>query len=125
MNIDKYIQKARNAIEETYIGKCKIIEYDENKNSETKITTHVENIVCNNQPCRVSFQKIDTATEKDGANEISQIIKLFIDPAIQIKEGSKIVVTQNNITTAYQKTGVPAMYSTHQEIELKLFEGWA
>ena len=125
MNIDKYIQKARNAIEKTYIGKCNIIEYNENKNSETKITTHVENIVCKNQPCRVSFQKIDTATEKDGANEISQIIKLFIDPAIQIKEGSKIVVTQNNITTAYQKTGVPAMYSTHQEIELKLFEGWA
>lgn len=56
---------------------------------------------------------------------VSQSVKLFISPDIVIKAGSKIIVTQHGRTTEYSNSGVPAVYPTHQEIMLTLFEGWA
>lgn len=76
------------------------------------------------KPCRLSFTSAVTAT--DGAvAEVSQKVKLFCSPDFEIREGSKITVTQNGITTAYKRSGVPSMYATHQEILLDLFERWA
>ena len=54
-----------------------------------------------------------------------QSITLFIDRAVTVPEGSKITVTQNGVTGVYEKSGKPAIYSTHQEIPLELFKGWA
>ena len=51
-------------------------------------------------------------------------MKLFISPDVLIKAGSKIIVTQHGRTTEYSNSGVPAVYPTHQEIMLTLFEGW-
>ena len=51
--------------------------------------------------------------------------KLFISPEVEIKPGSKIVVTQNGVTTEFSNSGKPAIYTNHQEIMLKLFEDYA
>lgn len=51
--------------------------------------------------------------------------KLFISPDVAIKAGSKIIVTQHGRTTEYSNSGVPAVYPTHQEIMLTLFNGGA
>lgn len=48
-----------------------------------------------------------------------------IPPDVVIKAGSKIIVTQHGRTTEYSNSGVPAVYPTHQEIMLTLFNGWA
>ena len=53
------------------------------------------------------------------------VIKLFISSDIVIKSGSKLTVTQTGVTTAYTGSGVPAVYPTHQETILELFESWA
>lgn len=63
--------------------------------------------------------------QSDTGAAISQGTKLFTVPEIQIKPGSKIIVTQNGVTTVYSSSGVPAVYPTHQEVILELFEGWA
>lgn len=76
------------------------------------------------QPCRLSFSSSPSATNGDVA-EINQTVKLFFSPEIKVKEGSKITVTQNGVTTAYKQSGTPAHYPTHQEILLELFKGWA
>ena len=54
-----------------------------------------------------------------------QTIKLYIYPDINIKNGSKIIVTQNGKKQEYKNSGEPARYETHQEIMLELFKGWA
>ena len=54
-----------------------------------------------------------------------QTTTLFISPDVVIEPGSKIVVTQNGKTVAYKQSGEPALYNTHQEIILELFERWA
>ena len=115
---------ARKAIESMYIGTCDVIEHQKVKDSVTKKTGFTDTIVLLSQPCRVSF-KSNPTTGDGSAASVTQEIKLFISPDITIKDGSKIEVTQNGLTKAYTNSGEPAIYETHQEITLKLFERWA
>ena len=77
------------------------------------------------EPCRISFDTVNATQPENNAANIVQSITLFIDRAVVIPEGSKITVTQNGATAVYSKSGKPAVYSTHQEIPLEIFKGWA
>lgn len=116
---------ARKAIESTYEGVCSIVEYKAVTDEETKITRQTEVTVLENQPCKLSFEKLNAVVQTETAAAISQGTKLFISPEITIKGGSKIVVVQNGITGEYSASGEPAVYHSHQEIMLELFKGWA
>lgn len=122
MNVNRMHRKA---VESKYDGLCTVYEYKKVKDKTTKLTEEKEVAVLENQPCRVSFVSSRAATSQQNAVQQQQKIKLFIAPDIVIKAGSKIVVTQNGVTTAYSNSGVPAVYSSHQEIMLELFERWA
>ena len=117
------VVKVRKALEKGYIGTFTVTEPKKvTKPNHTTGFSDVEVLV--NQPCRLSFSSIPTTSDGDVA-EINQTVKLFFAPEIEIKEGSKITVTQNGVTTAYKQSGTPAVYSTHKEILLELFKGWA
>ncbi|KMY49230.1 hypothetical protein [Peribacillus loiseleuriae] len=117
--------RQRKAIEKQYIGTCDILEYQPVRDEVKKRTTHQEVIVLEGQPCRLSFKTITTTGESNNVGTVSQSVKLFISPDIAIKPGSKTTVTQNGVTTDYSQSGVPAVYSTHQEVSLELFNGWS
>ena len=115
--------KVRKALEKGYTGTLTVTEHKKvTKPNHTTGFSDVDVIV--DQPCRLSFSSSPSATNGDVA-EINQTVKLFFAPEINVKEGSKITVTQNGITTAYKQSGTPAVYSGHQEILLELFKGWA
>lgn len=116
---------ARKAIEGTYMGTCTIIEYRDVRDENTKITKKSEVIVAENQPCKLSFERINAVVQTATAAVISQSTKLFIAPEIKINSGSKIVVKQNGAEAEYTASGEPAIYFTHKEIMLELFKGWA
>lgn len=117
--------KARKALESLYDGACTIIEHKKVQ-KENKSTGFEDVVVLENQPCRLSFQSINTTVPtENGASKVTQIVKMFISPEIEVKPGSKLIVTQNNVTTEYKNSGEPAIYSTHQEIILELFKGWS
>lgn len=115
----------RKAIESQYKGRCNIFEYKSVTDPITKITSPKEVLVYKNFPCKLSYEKIDTTNQSTGAAEMSMLTKLFITPDINIKAGSKIVVTQNGVTTAFANSGEAGRFSNHQEIMLTLFERWA
>ena len=114
----------RKAIEKLYEGKCSIVGRAKIKRDNGS-TGFSEVTKLENQPCRLSFEKITTTNMKDGAAQLIQTTKLFVAPEVDIEAGSKIIVTQNGVTTEYKRSGEPALYDTHQEILLDLFEGWA
>lgn len=116
---------ARRAQEAAYEGVCTIIEYSDEKDEKTKLCRAKEVVVVEDQPCRLSFEKLNKVVQSDTAAAMGQGTKLFLAPEIQVKGGSKIIVTQNGITEEYSASGKPAVYPTHQEIILELFEGWA
>ena len=114
-------EMARRAQEATYDGLCTVFEYQEVRDAKTKLSSEKEVAVIEDQPCKLSFEKLPTASQ----TETAQGIKLFLAPEIMVDSNSKIVVTQNGVTEEYSASGKPAVYSTHQEITLELFRGWA
>lgn len=117
---------ARKAIESTYSGVCTVIERWDVRDERTKITRKNEEVpVVENQPCKLSFEKLNAVVQTDTAAKLTQGTKLFIAPEIKIKPGSKIIVEQNGTTTEYSASGEPAVYFSHSEYMLELFKGWA
>ena len=124
MNFEDVMKIARTEIESMYDSKCDIIERQ--SIIENNITTNNNEVtVHEGKPCRISFEDIYSNTETDTEAKKVQKIKLFIAPEINIKPGSKIIVTGRNRTTIYKNSGEPAVYNTHQEIMLELWKGWA
>ena len=117
--IKKAQAAARKAQEKLYDGICTITEYKKVKDEKTKLCSMKEVVALEYQPCRISFSKISQVVQNEAG------IKLFLSSDVTIQPGSKITVTQNGVTTDYISSGVPAVYATHQEIMLELFERWA
>lgn len=116
---------ARKAIESTYAGVCTILERRDVRDEQTKISRKSEEVVIEDQPCKLSFERVNAALQTDTAAKLTQGTKLFIAPEIKIKPGSKIIVEQNGTTTEYSASGEPAVYFSHSEYILELFRGWA
>ena len=117
--------KAKKAIEALYEGTCTVYTGEKDKDPDTKETVFTETPILTNEPCRLSFSSFPATNMIDHAPALGQATKLFISPGVTIPPGSKLVVTQNGVTTAYSNSGEPARYVTHQEINLELFKGWA
>ena len=115
----------RRAIESLYIGKCTVTVQEESINEETGESIFTEEEKLADIPCRLSFSSTPNGTRDGFATDISQTVKLFIAPELDIPNGSKITVTQNGRTTDYCRSGESAVYTSHQEITLDLFEEYA
>lgn len=114
----------RKAIEKMYDDTCNVIERQKVKDPLTKKTGFTETTVLLAEPCRLSYKSVPATGEGDTAT-VSQEIKLFLSPDVEIKAGSKIEVTHKGVTTAYKRSSKAAVYETHQEIVLVLFDRWA
>lgn len=119
------VKSYRNALRRLWDGLCDvyILETAVNKANGRDEPTEVQKL--HGEPCRLSFSSVSSTTEKDSAPLIQQAVKLFVSKEVEIPAGSKIVVTQEGRTTAYARSGEPAVYSCHQEIPLVPFEEYA
>ena len=97
---------------------CSIYNFEKVKDPKTKTTEFKEVLVQENIPCRISFQNISSTTETLSIAVTNQVIKLFLTNKVEIKENSKIIVTRNGIAKTYKASGIPAIYSVHQEVIL-------
>ncbi len=122
---NKVVSKARKALESLYDGICTVTEYRKIKNGNGS-TGFEEVVVLEDLPCRLSYKTVDSTSQvENGASAAVQRITLFLAPDVEIAPGSKITVTQNDVTAEYQHSGKAAVYSTHQEIVLDFFREWS
>lgn len=105
-----------------YDGTCTITEFVSGTGT---INNTVAMVVAENVPCRLSYSSKPSGTQTDTATAIAQTIKLFLGTEVTVKSGSRIVVTQAGKTCIYVAAGEPAVYLSHQEVELTLKERWA
>ena len=114
------------AIKSLWRGKCTVtVRNNDTTDENTGRVVEGEVDTYTDEPCRISFDTVSATQTENNAANIVQSITLFIDRAVTVPEGSKITVTQNGVTGVYEKSGKPAIYSTHQEIPLEIFKGWA
>lgn len=118
------INAVRKAIESMYKDTCNVYEWQNTKDPVTHVNKSGEVLVHENKKCRLSFSSITVTSDGHAATQ-QQTIKLFIAPEIEIKPGSKISITHQGKTVDYKKSGVPAVYTNHQEIMLELFDKYA
>ena len=114
----------RKALERLWKDACTITEYQE-YTKVNKSTGHRETVVFDNLPCKLSFSTIQANAQTETAATLIQKAKLFIAPDVIISPGSKITVHRGSTTFEYKSSGEPAVFSSHQEIVLDLFEGWS
>lgn len=116
----------RKALEKLWKDRCTIIIREKVTYPDTKLTDFTEKPLLENQPCKLSFQTL-ASTDGDPVAAVKQSVKLFISPDIVIPEGCKVIVTRSNTlerVQTYSSSGVPGVFSNHQEISLELFRGW-
>lgn len=119
-------KKYASAIKSLWRGKCTVTVRNNDTTDENTGRVAIGEVdTYTDEPCRISFDTVNATQTENNAANIIQSITLFIDREVVIPEGSKITVTQNGATAVYEKSGKPAVYSTHQEIPLELFKGWA
>lgn len=115
----------KSAVRRLWKGKATVTVLDGVLNPANGRTEPSERVTISREPCRISFSTVKSTEPSEEAAVVAQSIMLFIDPAVEIPAGSKITVTQNGVTGDYERSGKPAVYSTHQEVPLELFKGWA
>ena len=82
------------------------------------------------EPCRLSFSGassqtlsgLEAAGEAKPWSQAGQSVKLFLAPEREVPPGSKITVTGRGVTRVYGRSGQPAVYGSHQEIALALWD---
>ena len=83
------------------------------------------------EPCKLSFfnntNKNGSGTGVENATALFQQTKLFIRPDLDIPEGSRITVIthENEKTLYYEASGIPQIFTNHQEILVEAVKKWA
>ncbi len=122
--LDKSRLKAKIAIEKLYEDTCNIYTYEKINDINTGITRQVKKIYLENVSCRMSFSNFPSTTDDEQA-KLTQSIKLFLPSDILIKAGSYVSICRQGLITDYVCSGKPAIYKTHQEINLELYKDYA
>lgn len=116
-NIKKDLEKLYDGLATVY---CK----DSSTVDEHGITRQADVVAYTDIPCRISYRN-KASNEQDAVGALNQIILMFCDPQYDIPSGSTIEIAQYGQTHTYKSSGLPAMYNSHQEIELRTFEEYA
>lgn len=108
----------RKQLEKMYDSRCAIINYTE-KVDEYGTTTYTSVIIAKEQPCKLSYNSANNATQTKTVDNVEQTITLIMSPTLDVKEGSDVTVTLYNGTILeFVSSGIPKRYRSHQEISL-------
>lgn len=111
---------AKSHIESLYEDTCTI--YKASAVKADGITSMTWTAAYEGIPCRLSFSSISANTSGD-VDTVNQTVKLFVGPNVDVPDGSRITVKRSTgHVTNWQRSGLPAVYSTHQEIMLAPME---
>lgn len=117
----------RRALERLWKDRCTIIGRVKASDPVTKQTKFQEKPLLEDQPCKLSFEKL-TSTDGDHAAGKFQNVKLFLSPDVEIPAGCKIVVRRFNDLErefTFSHSGESGVFTNHQEIYLDNWKGWA
>lgn len=94
----------------------------------TNLTDFMEIPVINEEPCKLSFQTLSVNTESNPAAMVTQTVKLFLSPDLDIPSGCKIIVKRFGVIErefVYARSGEAGIFTNHQEIPLTTWRGYA
>lgn len=121
------VNAQRKALERLWKDRCTVYHRVKVKDPISKLTDSKEMPLLQDQPCKLSFETV-TSTGGDSVATVTQNVKLFLSPDVNIPAGCKIVVKRFNDLErefTYSKSGEAGVFTNHQEIQLVPFKGYA
>jgi hypothetical protein len=115
----------KTALQTLWNDLCTVYVQTKTQNPNNKRTEFVESVLFENQPCKLSFESLNSTSENGNTASITQSAKLFLDNTLSVPSGSKIVVKRADMTFTFKRSGESGVFTHHQEIPLELFDGWA
>ncbi len=115
----------KSALKTLWTDVCSVYVYTPTINANNKRTEFIENAIYTDISCKLSFKHAYATDQTTHVAALHQTVTLFLDSAIAIPAGSKVVVEHNNSTFIYKASGEPNVFQYHQEISLQLWKGWA
>ena len=112
------------ALKKLWNDRCSIFVKENIKDARAGKTKQADAIVFSELPCRLSFKTVTIPSQTDSAARTVQSTVLFLSKDVTVPPGSKIVVTHEGVKREYTQSGVPAVYSYHQEIPVELKGEW-
>ena len=91
----------KKAVQSLWVGKATITVLDGVLNPANGRTEPQERILAADIRCRISHKSVVSTEPNEEAAQVAQSVVLYIDPSVDIPEGSKITVTQNGVTRDY------------------------
>jgi len=109
--------------ERLWFGVCDVLVEETKENPTNRRMETVWTIKYSGIKCKRIYKSSPVAVMTDLRNKTDQQIELLISKEYEIPTGSKIVYTENGITTEYKRTGEAEIYpSYHQQIYLEIIE---
>lgn len=119
MSILEALQSAKKHIKSMWLDRCTVKQFQEVTDPVTHITDFSETVICENEPCDLSYEGFPVTGEGIAPGRVLTV-KLFLSPALSIPAGSVIeVTTRTGRFEVFKASGVPAVYTNHQEINLE------
>ena len=123
-NMEDILKRAKGPIRKMMTGTCDVQEYQSVKDQTTHVTKQQLVTVYSGQPCRLSYSKNPATTEGDAPGSLLTV-RLFLPSELVIRPGSVFTVTQKGRTRTFKAASEPAVYTSHQEVELESAKDYA
>ena len=116
--------RQQRALQKLWTDRCTVIVRVKKKDEQSKLTDFVEETLFEEEPCKLSFESLST-TGEGNVPSLGQGAKLFMSNEIEVRAGSKIIVTRQGKRFTFARSGEPGWFTWHQEINLELWKRWA
>ena len=93
VNLENVREARKAALESLWCDRCTVYAKEKVTDPKTHLTDFQETVILENQPCKLSFETL-AAVSGDPVAAVSQSVKLFLSPDVEIPAGCKIVVTR-------------------------------
>ena len=95
------LERYKAAVQRLWTGKATVTVREGVLNEANGRTEPVERVLVEGAACRISHKTVTATEPSEEAAKTVQTVTLYIDPSVDIPEGSKITVTQNKVTRYY------------------------
>lgn len=110
----------KQALKMLWRDKCKITAKNKKVvDPEDYTTNYTDVVIVEDEPCKLSFETLQVASSDNVKAKVEQKAKLFIDNEIEIPPGSVVEITRGSRVFVFSSTGLPGLFSNHQEIVLE------
>ena len=122
----------KRALRALWTDRCTVFVREGSRDDKTGVTVFSERKALEGVPCRLSYKLTSRALMPAGEGQaaaLEQSVRLFLDRDTVIPPGARLEIYRGGDDKAaplvFGRSGLPGLYTDHQELRLERWKGWA